>query len=297
VAWSGWFTLRRRAAPPIPASARPASTEAALDAAYVTTLTGGDAYLPGIEALGQSLRETGTTAPLVCMVTPDVPSSARERLVDQGWRVRPVDPIPNPHPDVELLYPRFAMTFAKLRAFELVEHDKVVLLDADTIVLRNVDDLFARPSIAAASDFFLPDRFNSGVLVLEPSVDLFARLLTRLHAAESYDGGDQGFLNTFWPDWWAMPVGHRLPSVYNVHHFVFQFMVSHPVVGDRFAEETRIVHFTLQKPWRSFTVTGGSAVWWEKLGHLHPGLDKAWRRRLHALQDRVFEAFVHAVGG
>ena len=48
--------------------------------AYVTTLCGGDAYVPGIEALGHSLIQTGTEFPLVVMVTPEVPAPARQRL-------------------------------------------------------------------------------------------------------------------------------------------------------------------------------------------------------------------------
>jgi alpha-N-acetylglucosamine transferase len=265
--------------------------------AYVTTLTAGDAYVPGVEALGESLRETGTSVPRVVMVTPDVPPEARERLAARGWILRPVAPIANPRPDEELLYSRFAATYCKLRAFELVEYDKVVLLDADTVVLRNIDDLFARPAIAAASDFFMPDRFNSGVLVLEPSLELTGRLLVALAAAPTYDGGDQGFLNSFWPDWWSMPVEHRLPAVYNIHHFIFQFMYAHPTVGRQFIEQVRVVHYTLQKPWMGFTLTGGAAVWWSKFFGAHPEENRAWRRRLHELQDWSFERVVAVLGG
>ena len=169
--------------------------------AYVTMLCGGDAYVPGIEALGQSLIQTGTQVPLVVMVTPEVPAAARQSLAARGFILRDIEPIKNPRPDCELLYPRFALTYSKLRAFELTEYDKVVWLDADTVVLRNIDELFARPCLAAASDFFMPDRFNSGVMVLDPSAELFGKLMVSLAAAPTYDGGDQGFLNSYWPNW------------------------------------------------------------------------------------------------
>ena len=42
-----------------------------------------------------------------------------------------------------------------------------MLLDADTIVVQRIDDLFDRPGIAAAPDFFLPDQFNSGVFIFQ----------------------------------------------------------------------------------------------------------------------------------
>lgn len=37
--------------------------------AYVTTLCGGDAYLPGVEVLGRSLVASGTREPRLAMVT------------------------------------------------------------------------------------------------------------------------------------------------------------------------------------------------------------------------------------
>ena len=264
--------------------------------AYVTMLCGGDAYVPGIEALGQSLIQTGTQVPLVVMVTPEVPAAARQSLAARGFILRDIEPIKNPRPDCELLYPRFALTYSKLRAFELTEYDKVVWLDADTVVLRNIDELFARPCLAAASDFFMPDRFNSGVMVLDPSAELFGKLMVSLAAAPTYDGGDQGFLNPYWPNWWAMPVAHRLPAAYNIHHFIFQFMAAHPQFGKQFITETRIVHYTLQKPWMGFTITGGSSVWWSKFFAAHPEDNNSWRRRLHALQDWSFENLIGVLG-
>ena len=67
--------------------------------AYVTTLCGGDAYTPGVEALGRSLAESGTSAPRLAMVTSDVTSDARARLRTQGWQLVPIDPIESPSPE------------------------------------------------------------------------------------------------------------------------------------------------------------------------------------------------------
>lgn len=265
--------------------------------AYVTMICGGDAYVPGVEALGRSLAETGTTAPRVAMVTPDVPDEARRRLAAGGWEVRDVAPIPNPRPDGALLFKRFGASFTKLRAFELIDYERIVFLDADTIVLRNIDDLFDRPAIAAAPDFFMPDRFNSGVMVIEPSLGLFARLRAKLADAPSYDGGDQGFLNWFWSDWWSMSVAHRLPSGYNMHHFVFQFMLAHEGLREQCLAEVRVVHYTLQKPWLRTTVMGGAKEWWDKFYAAHPEQANGWRRRLHALEDWTFERVVSLLGG
>lgn len=264
--------------------------------AYVTMISGGDAYVPGIEALGRSLVETGTSIARVVMATPDVPTAATSRLAAQGWQIREVAPIANPHGADQLLFRRFSASFTKLRAFDLHDYERVVFLDGDTIVLRNIDDLFGRSGFAAAPDFFMPDRFNSGVMVIDPSRALFERMQAALVAAPSYDGGDQGFLNWFWPDWWSMSVEHRLPSGYNMHHFVFQFMMAHPGLRAQCLAEIRVLHYTLQKPWLQVDVMGGAERWWDKYYAVHPDLGAAWRRRLHELQDWTFERVVAALG-
>jgi glycogenin glucosyltransferase len=265
--------------------------------AYVTAVCGGDAYVPGAEALGRSLLASGSQQSRVAMVTPDVGGGARRRLARQGWELIEIEEITNPTSETNQLYPRFARTFTKLRAFGLEGFDKIVLLDGDTLVLRNVDDLFERPGIAAAPDFFLPDRFNSGVLVIDPSRALFDAVVARLAQTGSYDGGDQGFLNEYFAEWYASPVPHRLPAGYNLHHFVFQFLVSHPSLRARVLSEVKILHFTLQKPWMGWMASGGSELWWKFFAEAHPERDSALQRRLHQLEDWSFEQVVRLLEG
>lgn len=263
--------------------------------AFVTTLCGGDGYVKGAEALGRSLKRTRTAAAWVVMVTDDVSATARADLAALGWEVRAVAPITNPRPSEERLFARFGGTYTKLRAWELTEFDRVVLLDADTLVLRNVDELFERPAFAAAPDFLLPDRFNSGVMVLEPSIDTFRRMMAKLGTLESYDGGDQGFLNTFFHDWYAMPAAHRLPCGYNLHQFIYQFMHGHPSLRATLEHDARIVHYTVQKPWRSrLTLVGGSELWWNTY-FTALGTEPEWQKRLHEAEDWTFEHLVQAV--
>jgi len=162
-------------------------------------------------------------------------------------------------------------------------------------VLRNLDGLFARPSFAAAPDFFFADRFNSGVMVLDPSPEVFRAMLGRLGAAPSYDGGDQGFLNGFFADWYAMPVANRLPAGYNMHHFVFQFLHAHPLLQQDMLDGVYVVHYTLQKPWLATTLSGGSELWWRNFFGVYPERHRACVDRLHALEDWSFERVVAAL--
>ena len=262
--------------------------------AYATILCNGEGYLPGIEALGSSLKASGTREPMVLMVTPEVRPVTRERLGEQGWTVREVEPIANPNPTTQVMLPRFGAAYTKLRAWQLAEFDKVVFLDADTIVLQNIDDLFARPQIAAAPDFFMPDRFSSGVMVLEPSAGTFDRMVHELSTAAGYDGGDQGFLNLFFANWYAMPVEHRLPVGYNMAHFIYQFMHAHVGAWEKLQHEVKVVHYLVQKPWRTkSTLTGASELWWDAYFQVHPEKENDWRHRIHEMEDRSFDMLAH----
>ena len=40
--------------------------------------------------------------------------------------------------------PELGATFTKIHVFNLVQYEKCVFLDADTLVLQNIDDLFDR---------------------------------------------------------------------------------------------------------------------------------------------------------
>ncbi len=269
-----------------------------MSAAYVTTLCNGDGYLPGVAALGKSLDAHGATFPRIVLVTADVPAKARERLKKLGWQLRDVEPLDNPHPKKAQLFERFQSVYTKLRAWQLTDLEKVVLLDADLITLQNIDDLFDRPSIAAAPDFFLPDRFNSGLVVLEPSAETFESMLQALWETPSYDGGDQGFLNIFYSDWYSMDVAHRLPAGYNLQSFIFQFLRGHRSLKEALVREAKVIHYSVQKPWLAKSVlTGGSEAWWDSYFGAYPEEAKEWKRRWHAMEDWTFDHAVAAILG
>jgi len=112
------------------------------NAAYATLLTK-NAYLPGALVVEQCLRSVGSRYPLVAMVTSTLPQEARDVLRKRGIKVKDVDPL-HPGDSVHQLAAhdsRFADTWTKLRGFSLSEYDRVVLLDSDMIVMRNMDEL------------------------------------------------------------------------------------------------------------------------------------------------------------
>jgi glycogenin len=112
--------------------------------------------------------------------------------------------------------PELGVTFSKLHCWRLIQYEKCVFLDADCLAVKNVDDLFERDEFSAASDVGWPDCFNSGVFVFKPSLDTYSSLIKFASTEGSFDGGDQGLLNSYFKNWHLEESSKRLPFVYNM---------------------------------------------------------------------------------
>lgn len=144
-----------------------------------------------------------------------------------------------------------------------------MFLDADTLVLRNADELFTRPDFSAASDIGWPDSFNSGVFVYVPNNETYRQLVDFAVTHGSYDGGDQGLLNDFFSNWRDLPSEHRLPFIYNMTAGAFY---TYAAAYKRYGANTKIVHFIGSvKPWHGSAAvhTGEHFQQWQKIYHAH----------------------------
>jgi alpha-N-acetylglucosamine transferase len=230
--------------------------------AYVTLVTNAD-YAMGATALARSLRLTNTKAEIVVLHTGGVETSALRPLDQLNCRLIPVDHLPlsdafnqrharsNLHtaaPFTKGRKPAFHSpldNFCKLRLWGLTEYDSCVFIDADAIVLRNIDRLFAYPEFSAAPNVYesLADfnRMNSGVFVAKPSVDTFEKMLTRLDQPEIlWKRTDQTFLQAFFPNW------HGLPVYFNMLQYVWFTM---PELWDW--QSISVLHYQYEKPWEN----------------------------------------------
>ncbi|KIJ45639.1 glycosyltransferase family 8 protein [Sphaerobolus stellatus SS14] len=110
--------------------------------AFATLLTK-ESYLAGVLVLHHSLQAVNSRHELVVMVTPTLSQRARRLLQRTNLRIKEIErllPEQNRH-TVDSPDARFADTWTKLRAFELTEYNRIALLDADMVILRNMDDL------------------------------------------------------------------------------------------------------------------------------------------------------------
>ena len=237
-----------------------ASRAARGDIAYVTLVTS-DEYAIGARALIRSLQLSGTEADIVVLSTGGAAPDLLEPLAALGARLIAVDLLPtsaafNAAHAREVLH-RVAPfdkgdkpplhtpldNFTKLRLWQLTDYAACVFIDADALVLRNCDRLFAYPEFSAAPNVYetLADfhRMNSGVFVARPSRAVFDDMFARLDAPGAFwRRTDQTFLQDYFPDW------HGLPVIYNVLQYVWFNL------PELWSWETiRILHYQYEKPW------------------------------------------------
>lgn len=146
--------------------------------------------------------------------------------------------------------------------FDLTFLDKAVYVDADMVLLQNIDDLFDRDTFAAAPDIgsdAVTNHFNSGLFVCTPDRKTFDSMRRAIGSIKSFDGGDQGFLNEYFPN------ADALDQSYNCLKRVFTEL---PMYYER--DEAKVLHFVGVKPWHSFNETTTKfrrleALWFEML--------------------------------
>ena len=126
--------------PPVVAPACPARRRA-----WATLLTN-KAYAPGVRALHNSIVKVDSDFELVVMVTNGVPAGVCDDLRAHGCKLVEVPWLPPPPGAAKYAAPQFTECWTKLRAWEL-DFEVVVLLDADMVVVRNMDELLTDVSL------------------------------------------------------------------------------------------------------------------------------------------------------
>lgn len=98
-------------------------------------------YLSGLLTLEYSLREVGTKYPLVALYTDDFPEEGLRALEARSILSRRVPRLAPSGSNEYQNDPRFQECWTKLSPFGFTEYDRIVLLDSDMLVLKNMDEL------------------------------------------------------------------------------------------------------------------------------------------------------------
>ncbi|KAK8513844.1 hypothetical protein V6N11_029115 [Hibiscus sabdariffa] len=251
--------------------------------AYATVLHSSEMYVCGAITLAQSLRKTGTKRDLILLLDDFIPEPKREALKAAGWELRFIKRIRNP---LAQKHTYNEYNYSKLRLWQLTDYEKVIFIDADIMVLRNLDHLFHFPQMTATgNDVWI---FNSGIMVIEPSNCTFKLLMNKREEIISYNGGDQGFLNEVFV-WW-----HRLPRRVNFLKNFWSNETAERSLKDQLlgADPPKLysIHYLGLKPWLCYRDYDCN---WNKRDHHVYASDVAHRRwwKFHDTMDENLQNF------
>ena len=187
-----------------------------------------------------------TRYPVTIMALPNVSDAARLQLRKLGAQIL----------DIEMLEYPFKITparreqnkpcrYSKLQLWSMTQFDKIVYMDSDMMAVQNIDSIFDEYDEFSAVVDAYPGIFNTGIFLLEPNVTTYKNLIGTYKEVESYNVGDQGYLNWYFGRKWRSNTSYHLPLIYNVL-IKYRDSVIWPTIKDNI----KVVHFTAEtKPW------------------------------------------------
>jgi hypothetical protein len=154
-------------------------------------------------------------------------------------------------------------TYFKLSLFGIEGWERIVYIDTDTLAVGDLSELWDLERFADKAVYAVRetagmgpwgeafDKLNAGVMVINaPMLNrrVHAAMLELMREGRSYDGGDQGIINTFLADHGAEFEAGELPEAYNV--FVNDRIEARwPLIG----AEAKLLHFVGRtKPWSRY---------------------------------------------
>lgn len=259
---------------------------------YVTLITN-DFYAFGAIALQKSMNNVKSKYRLIVMCTRDVSKDSKEKLELIGAIIMDIDDIEplemikanhdchtinivKPYKNFE----RYGASkppkevfqnynnFNKLHVWKMTNFNRIIFLDSDTVMLKNIDNLFdTNEEFMGACDFNSDDvakinSLNSGVFVTTPNLKTYSHmcetLVTSIHNGRVYERTDQTFLEEYFPNW------NHLSYTYNANQYL---RLAYPQALR--LDQVRILHFAFQKPWEKKDLSEKSkglmelhALWW-----------------------------------
>lgn len=230
--------------------------------AYVTVMYGNNIYLTGALVLGYTLAKTNPFCDRVILVTPDVSAQYKSYVAHYYNKVIDIEYVKVSNDIFSDQNTRFRDVFTKLECFSLIQYDKVILLDLDMIVTRNMDHLFKLDAPAAClKKYFvtygkkipsnmicqngkLVGSINAGLMLLEPNLDEWNTIKSDINKnvqIAKYKYPEQDYLSLRYCNKWI-----SITFNYN-----FQFGLTHRVNKYRYKlNDIYVIHYSSSyKPW------------------------------------------------
>ncbi len=231
------------------------------DYCYITTLSSLD-YLSGVLVLAESLKSVKSIYNLVVVLIGI--EENKDSIVDvlDKKHIKHIEfedsfKIPDEVIQTNIRFgkERWNNTFQKLFIFNMTEYKKMIYIDSDMIVMKNIDHLFSMPHLSAVVDAASypgnehRTNFNSGIMVIEPKEQLAEKIFFEISnkTLKNRPIGDQDLLQVYF-DNWRESVELHLDEGYNLFFDYADYYVRK--LGYRLGKNIYVVHFCrAEKPW------------------------------------------------
>lgn len=233
--------------------------------AYITVLST-NSYVRGVLALFESLKEVNSKYDLYVILSGEINKSNEKKLVNAGIRIiKNSNNIELPSHIIEKNkrggFSQWNYTLEKLHIFDLDNFDKLVYLDSDMMITKNIDELFEHEHMSAVvAGKLMPGNenwkeLNSGTMVIIPQKHLKEKILCKLEVViqnKSYIG-DQDLLQEYYYNWPNEKQLH-LNQKYNIFFSTVEYYTSKLDYNCNFNKPNdktlAIIHFEgKEKPW------------------------------------------------
>ena len=259
--------------------------------AYVTLLSN-RSYLKGVLVLCRSLKAVQAQYPLYCVLSVSVEDEVQKELEQEGIgciRLAHAAVNGNVNPEGQG-FSHWNFTFDKLFVWGLTQFEKMVFLDCDMLIVRNIDHLFERePFSAVIAGASYPGNehwtgLNSGIMVIVPDENVKDCLLKNIKPeieagrAENRMIGDQDVIKRYLRNWKDQDNLH-LEQGYNIFADYLTYYIRHLgySMDEKPGKPIYIIHFIggakpwMRKTWRQY-------AWLVKMCLRNPYYVTAYRR-------------------
>ncbi|EQC26478.1 hypothetical protein SDRG_15656 [Saprolegnia diclina VS20] len=230
--------------------------------------------------MAKNIRRLGTPAhiDIVVLATTTIASSTHAALAAGGLVVVPVEPWMQPNAP----HDTWSASLTKLRIFQERGYDRVIYIDSDSWLERNLDHLFTlREAVFWAPRAYYQSNqpfVGSTLLVLTPSNALFAQLEVGIAAHPSDEWYDMDVLNIVWKDLYGMLPSHYV--ILNAH------INSNDTFGFASADERRAMTYVHHF---SEMTNGRYGKPWTR-GRVRDEVNPAWHPHFYELFDLYWAA-------
>lgn len=247
--------------------------------AYITMMTTNN-YLYGCIGLMYSWKATNSKYPFYCIVTKNITQENIRILTEIGYKIIvECSYIPESYwktlqeiEQGELVMPagesRFNLdengwqhAWTKLRIFSYIQFNKLIYIDADSYIVRNIDDIFERPGWSGIAEYDIQftntRRFVTSFFVVEPNIEEYKKIIQCaednpiiIHPAtgEPQLSADCDLLNLYKNDW-----GEKSELLIPDYSYIDSFTLRTddffwPMLINSLSK-ARAIHLTGPKPW------------------------------------------------